>query len=329
MTFVNRSAAALLGWSAADLEGRESHPVWHHTKKDGTPHPPEECPILATVRSGKRVTVTEDIFWRRDGTKFLVEYVSTPLRADGQLVGAVVLFRDVSHEARLEAIAAAVESMNSLGFVFSAVRHELGNPVNSVKMALSVLRKNVGRLDPDSICGYVDRCLLELGRVEELLSSLKTYSLYEDVRLREVGLRAFVKDFSEFVGLDFAARGVVVEVAEGGADVIVSADPRALRQVLLNLVANSAEAMERTGGRIRLVAFSEQGWGGIRVVDDGPGMSADAMRDLFQPFYTTKTSGTGLGLVIARKMMTRMNGTIEVESEPGRGTTMVLALPSV
>jgi PAS domain S-box-containing protein len=328
MTFVNRSAAVLLGWSAADLEGRESHFVWHHTKKDGTPHPASECPILETIRSGKRVPVTGDVFWRRDGTRFLVEYVATPLRADGQLVGAVVLFRDVSHEARLEAVAAAVESMNSLGFVFSAVRHELGNPVNSVKMALSVMRKNVGRLDPDAICGYVDRCLLELGRVEELLSSLKTYSLYEDVRLRELGLHAFVKEFSEFVVLDFAARGVVVEVAEGGADVIVSADPRALRQVLLNLVANSAEAMEKTGGRVRLVVFSEQSWGGIRVVDDGPGMSADSLRDLFQPFYTTKTSGTGLGLVIARKMMTRMNGTIEVESEPGRGTTMVLALPS-
>ena len=329
MTFVNRSAAVLLGWSPSELEGRESHSLWHHTKKDGAPHPASECPILDTIQTGKSVTVSEDVFWRRDGTKFLVEYVSTPLREEGQLTGAVILFRDVSREARLESIAAAVELMHSLGFVFAAVRHELGNPVNSVKMALSVLRKNAGRLDPESVRSYIDRCLLELGRVEDLLSSLKTYSLYEDVRLRELGLRGFVREFGDFVRHDFAARGVAVEVEAGGEDVLVSADPRALRQVLLNLVANAAEAMEGTGGRVRLVVFSERDWGGIRVVDDGPGMSADTVRDLFQPFYTTKTAGTGLGLVIARKMMTRMSGTIEVESEPGRGTTMVLALHAV
>jgi signal transduction histidine kinase len=139
----------------------------------------------------------------------------------------------------------------------------------------------------------------------------------------------FVTELGEFVRRDYAARGVTIGVDAGSEDVCVVADPRALRQVLLNLLANAAEAMGSDGGHVRLVVFSEEHWGGIRVVDDGPGMTADTLRNLFQPFFTTKADGTGLGLVIARKMMTRMKGTIEVESEPGRGTKMVLALRTV
>jgi signal transduction histidine kinase len=216
--------------------------------------------------------------------------------------------------------------MNSLGFVFSAVRHELGNPVNSVKMALSVLRKNLDRFDAETVRDFVDRSLLELGRVEELLASLRTYSLYEDVQLRVLDLAGFVREFVDFVSRDFAARGVSVVTEPQDDPVFAAADPRALRHVLLNLVANAAEAMEAKGGRIRLGVLAEGDWAGIRVEDDGSGMSADTLGNLFRPFYTTKTKGTGLGLVIAKKMMTKMGGTIEAESAPGAGTTMSLSL---
>ncbi len=80
------------------------------------------------------------------------------------------------------------------------------------------------------------------------------------------------------------------------------------------------------GGQIRLRITSEGEWVGIRVEDDGPGMSAETLANLFRPFYTTKASGTGLGLVIAKKMMTKMGGTIEAASNPGGGTTMTLSL---
>lgn len=326
MTFVNKAAAALLGWSIGELLGVHSHRCWHHTRPDGTPHPEEECPILTSLRSGTRVSVSDDVFFRQDGSRFPVRYEASPKRQDGRIVGAVVVFRDMSREERLESIAAAVETMNSLGFVFSAVRHELGNPVNSVKMALSVLRKNLDRFDAGTVRDFVDRSLLELGRVEELLASLRTYSLYEDVQIRVLDLNAFVGDFAGFVARDFAGRGVSVAAERHAGPAFAAADPRALRHVLLNLVANAAEAMEADGGSVRLVVVAESEWAGIRVEDDGPGMSEDTLGNLFRPFYTTKTKGTGLGLVIAKKMMTKMGGTIEAVSMPGAGTTMSLSL---
>lgn len=328
LTFLNRAAADHLGWSAEDLLGERTHERFHHTRRDGSPHPPPECPVLATIRDGRRVEVSEDVFWRRDGSRFPVHYVATPIREDGRLAGAVVVFRDVSREERLESIAEAVETMNGLGYVFSTVRHELGNPVNSVKMALSVLRKSLGRLDPDTVRGYVERSLAELSRVEELLASLKNYSLYEDVAMREIDLGEFVRGFVAFVSRDFEARSVQVAAATAPGPVRVSADPRALRQVLLNLVANAAEAMDGRPGSVRLAIVPERDWASVRVEDDGPGMDPEVCRNLFRPFYTTKKSGTGLGLVIAKKMMARMGGAIDVESVRGHGTTITLSLRS-
>lgn len=84
--------------------------------------------------------------------------------------------------------------------------------------------------------------------------------------------------------------------------------------------------MEARGGSIRLGVLSEGDWAGIRVEDDGPGMSTDTLGNLFRPFYTTKTKGTGLGLVIAKKMMTKMGGAIDAVSASGAGTTMSLSL---
>ena len=327
ITFVNKAASVLLGWSVGELLGSDSHRCWHHTRPDGSAHPAADCPILASMRTGARVSVSDDVFCRKDGSRFPVRYEASPKREDGRIVGAVVVFRDVSREERLESIAAAVVSMNSLGFVFSAVRHELGNPVNSVKMALSVLRKNLDRFDPATVSGLVDRSLVELGRVEELLANLKTYSLYEDVQIRVIDASAFVSDFAAFVSRDFASRGVTIAVEPSASPALAATDARALRHVLLNLVANAAEAMEPRGeGRIRLRITSEGEWVGIRVEDDGPGMSAETLANLFRPFYTTKASGTGLGLVIAKKMMTKMGGTIEAASNSGGGTTMALSL---
>lgn len=326
ITFVNKAAAAQLGWNVGELLGADSHRCWHHTRSDGSTRPSSDCPILGSIRTGARVSVTDDVFCRKDGSRFPVRYEASPKREEGRVVGAVVVFHDVSREERLESIAAAVESMNSLGFVFSAVRHELGNPVNSVKMALSVLRKNLDRFDPTTVSGLIDRSLVELARVEELLASLKTYSLYEDVQIRVLDLAVFVSDFASFVSRDFAGRGVAVSVEEADGATFAAADSRALRHVLLNLVANAAEAMAPSGGRIRLRTTSEGEWVGIRVEDDGPGMSAETLANLFRPFYTTKASGTGLGLVIAKKMMTKMGGTIEAATNPGGGTTMTLSL---
>jgi len=95
-TFVNPAAAKMLGYEAEELLGRPSHSTWHHTKPDGSPYPREECPIYAAFRDGAVHRVSTDVFWRKDGVSFPVEYASMPIYEQGRLAGAVVTFSDIT-----------------------------------------------------------------------------------------------------------------------------------------------------------------------------------------------------------------------------------------
>lgn len=95
-TFVNPSAASMLGHRIEDLVGRNMHDVLHHSKPDGTPYPADACPIRAAIRDGQVHRVVDEVFWRKDGTSFPVEYVSTPIREADRVVGAVIVFRDIT-----------------------------------------------------------------------------------------------------------------------------------------------------------------------------------------------------------------------------------------
>jgi len=99
-TFVNPAAARMIGWTTAELIGKTQHEILHHTKPDGTPYPGEECPIYAAMKDGEVRHIQSEVFWRKDGTSFPIEYTSTPIWDDKKLTGAVVVFRDITHRKR-------------------------------------------------------------------------------------------------------------------------------------------------------------------------------------------------------------------------------------
>ena len=101
-TFVNPAAAKMLGWTAKELLGQPMHSLLHHTHPDGTDYPREECPIYAAFKDGAVHEVRDEVFWRKDGSSFPVEYTSTPVLENGNLAGAVVVFRDVSERKKAE-----------------------------------------------------------------------------------------------------------------------------------------------------------------------------------------------------------------------------------
>ncbi|MEW8585457.1 MAG: PhnD/SsuA/transferrin family substrate-binding protein, partial [Candidatus Thiodiazotropha sp.] len=102
-TFFNRAAERITGWKADDVIGRNQHEILHHTHADGSPHKAEECPVYQTFRENQARYVSDDVFWRRDGSSFPVEYSSTPIWDDsGKTVGSVVVFRDTTRRKRAE-----------------------------------------------------------------------------------------------------------------------------------------------------------------------------------------------------------------------------------
>jgi PAS domain S-box-containing protein len=101
-TFVNPAAAQMIGWEANELIGRNQHGILHHSRPDGTPYPKEDCKIYAAFKDGQVHHVTDEVFWRKDGTSFPVDYVSTPIHEGGRIVGAVVVFTDSSERKQIE-----------------------------------------------------------------------------------------------------------------------------------------------------------------------------------------------------------------------------------
>ena len=278
--------------------------------------------FLSETRSGDATRTAPDRLSRRFGDRLygFSCYESGRFRW--------IFCRDISESARLESIAEVIEISNSFAHVFAAVRHEIGNPINSVKMALTVLRRNLSRFDTDTIEDYLDRSLADLGRTEDLLASLRSLSFYEDLKLEPITLDEWLSGFAAMARPSLGERRVALEWSTGAPGAMVHVDPRALRQILVNLVANASEAtagVERP--EIRIETCRREGLVELRVVDNGPGIRPELLGQMFRPFFTTKETGTGLGLVIVRKLLARMDGLVELRSHLGEGTAAIVTLP--
>jgi PAS domain S-box-containing protein len=265
---------------------------------------------------------------KKDGQK-IITLVSPRgiFNSAGKYKGSFAVVTDITEKLRLESIAEAVNTMDNIGFIFSGVRHEIGNPVNSIKMALSVLKQNLDSYSKEMIREYADRMLSEIVRMEYLLKAMKSFNLFETMDLIDVNMTTFMDNFLRLTSGDFAKKGIRIEtdIAE---TLWAYIDPRALQQVLLNVMTNASDALDgRENARITVRVAKLGNMINIAVEDNGSGMSEEQVEDLFKPFYTTKEKGTGLGLVISKKMMTKMKGLIEVVSEKDKGTIVDLFVP--
>jgi signal transduction histidine kinase len=239
-----------------------------------------------------------------------------------------IFVSDITEKTRLAAVAEAVNTMNNLGYIFSGIRHELGNPVNSVKTAATVLKQNLGSFSRETVAEYVDRMLADLNRVEVLLRDLKSYSMYEAPETRDVDLPGLVENLVAMSRRDFARERIRITTILRPEAGRVRADPRALQQVLLNLMTNAADALRgRPDQEIAISTRLIDGRVLVTIRDNGCGIPEEQRKHLFIPFSTTKTTGTGLGLVIVQKMLAKMGGTVEIESAAGIGTAVTINLP--
>ncbi|MBI5896005.1 MAG: response regulator [Desulfobacterales bacterium] len=247
---------------------------------------------------------------------------------EGPIEGYQGIIRDITDKKRLESVAEAANLMENLGYIFSGIRHEIGNPINSIKMALSVLSIHLDRYPPETIRQFVERAMGEVTRVEYLLKALKNFSMYETTELEPMAMEPFMRRFLALVEEDFAQKRIRIQFKVPEAETVAIADQRVFHQVLLNLLTNAADALEKIEDpRIEIVVQPLHGAVQVQVIDNGCGLSESEQRNLFRPFYTSKSKGTGLGLVIVRKMLAKMNGAIRIDSSHGLGTTVTMTLP--
>ncbi len=234
---------------------------------------------------------------------------------------------DTTEKRRLEALANAINLVQQTGYVFAGIRHELGNPINSIKTALSVLQKHGDVFSWEKRAAYYARMLDEVDRIDFLLRSLRNYNAHESVEVETFELNEHICGFLRVADTG-ASDDVDVQWSPAQQDLLVRADPRGLYQVLLNLVKNAGDAV--TGTLEPVISLSTRRRGDVAIVDvtdNGRGMSAQQLESIGRPFSTTKAKGTGLGLCVSQRVLASMDGILEFESTLGRGTTARILLP--
>ena len=331
---VNPAAARMTGFSLRELQAATSiHEAIHHSRPDGSPYPPSDCPMQQMLQNGVQC-VSEEVFWRKSGESFPVEYSASPIYEDGEIAGAVVMFQDIADRKRLEKSLEQANRVASLGRVAATIAHEFNNVLMGIQPFAEVMGRN--KAADATIQKAAEQIISSVNRGKRVTQSILRFTQPAEPSLQPVTLSDWLHQLVPELRAVIGQR-IVIDIDVPDRPIAVFCDSVQLQQVVTNLVINARDAMP-DGGTITLtIADSDSRqhfpFGNIppemvllAVRDTGTGMSAAVQKSIFDPLFTTKRSGTGLGLAVAQQVVTRHGGSIHVQSAPGAGTTFFILL---
>jgi PAS domain S-box-containing protein len=340
-TFINQAACKMLGYSRQQLLGRNIHETVHAHRKDGEPYPPEQCPMNLTARNGEANRVVDELFWPADGEPFPVEYASNPVYHDQELQGAVITFSDIRERKRAEESFRETAKLESLGVLAGGVAHDFNNLLTGILGNASLVLESPSISKADREClGFV---IEASQRAADLTRQLLAYAGKGKYEIRSIDLPAFVKEAAPLLQT-MIPRTVRLNLCLDSSSLVLEGDPSQIQQVLMNLVINGGEAIAVPhSGTVTVSTFREtiaqskaKKLGSdiipgefvvLQVNDTGAGMKPDVQARIFDPFYTTKFTGRGLGLAAVAGIVKGHRGAIEVHSEVGNGTEFRVYFP--
>jgi len=327
ITFVNSAASALTGYPVHELVGRRPHALIHHTRADGTPHPDADCTTCAGVAGRRLESGPDEVYFRKDGTSFPVEFTMSPIVEGGEITGSVVVFRDVSERREVERLKDEFTSV---------VSHELRTPLTSIRGSLGLLAGGaLGEL-PAKGRRMLEIAVANTDRLVRLINDILDIEKIDSGRVamepRACAAHELVQQAAEIMQQAAVAAEVRLTASADAGDVM--ADPDRVVQTLTNLISNAVKfSPPGTGVAVRAerqgddVLFS--------VADRGRGIPAENLDAIFERFQQVDSSdsrekgGTGLGLAICRSIVNQHGGRIWAESELGQGSTFHFTLQAV
>jgi signal transduction histidine kinase len=223
------------------------------------------------------------------------------------------------------------ERLAAVGKIAAQITHEVRNPLSSIGLNAEMLEEEVGALEGppaqvEEARQLVRAIVKEVDRLTEITEQYLRFARLPRPKLEREDLRQIVASLCAFLRQEMDGRGVAVEVEAPPDLPLVSADEHQLRQALLNLLRNAGEAMAG-GGRLTLTMGSDDKLVTLRIRDSGQGIAPEHLAKIFDPFFSTKEHGTGLGLALTQQIVVEHGGSIDVESAPGQGTTFTVRLP--
>ena len=325
-TFVNPAAARMLGWEVEALIGQPIQDIVCHTMYDGTPRSYDTCPLLAACRDGLVRHVPEEVFWRKDGTHFLVEYVSTPMHEHDAPMGAVIIFKDITERKRIEREMQRTDRMALVGQLASGLAHEIGTPLNIIAgnaelLGMELRESGLGTSEVDAIIQHADR-------ITRLIQQLLTFARAKDQSMAMLAVQDPLTNALRLLETRFQRQGITVRLEVSPELPLIYGRSEQLEQVFLNVLVNAWHAMPEGGTLTIAAAETSHRTVRLHFGDTGVGMSAEVLAHACEPFYSTKGErGTGLGLAICQQIIDSHQGMLHLTSRSGEGTTVIVELP--
>lgn len=268
---------------------------------------------------------------KKNGDTVMLGMTATLLKDEaGTVRGIIITFQDITKIVEMQEQVRRQERLASIGSLAAGIAHEIRNPLASVSGSVQVLRNELELKDENR--NLMDIVVKETDRLNTIISDFLEYARPRSTQLQHIELGTMLdetilllknsKEFSENISVK----------RYGSPHMIVPGDAQRLRQVFWNLLINACQAMP-SGGEITISAvpcspeLGEGAWGQIIIADTGSGIARENLNKIFEPFFTTKPKGTGLGLAIAYRIIQDHDGSITLDSEVGKGTTVAIMLP--
>ena len=334
ITLMNRVSEELTGWPAAEARGRPLDEVFRIINE--RTRTPCESPVSKVLRTGRVVGLANHTaLIARDGTERLIADSGAPIRDPRSVViGVVLVFRDVTEQTRAEEELQRIDKLDSIGILAGGIAHDFNNLLASILGNVGLARMY---LDPhtrsQSLLEKAERATL---RAKDLTQQLLTFARGGAPLRQATSIRGIVKESAAFA----LSGSNVLCTYDIPADLEpADVDPGQISQVIHNLVLNAVQAMP-DGGRVEISCrnrrlHEEDGlpvapgpYLHLSIRDDGPGIPAEMSARVFDPYFTTKDHGCGLGLAVTHSIVAKHDGHIRLRSQPGRGTTAEVFLPA-
>ena len=321
---INESLLNRLGLQRKDVIGRYCYEITHHQDLpcSGDHHP---CPLIQTMETEKPSQTTH-IHLNRDKKKIYYSISTYPLLENGDVIGAIEVSRDITNDINVQKAMMQQEKLASVGRLSAGVAHEINNPLTTILTTAMLILED---LDPQDL-NYqeLETITKETLRCRKIVTSLLDFARQSTPARKPCDINNVVNESVILTNKQAAFKDLTL-VYEPGADIPpVQLDKGQIQQSIINLIINAVEATD-AGGSISISTTYRPNRKRVEITvsDTGEGMSEDTISKIFDPFYTTKDNGNGLGLAITHGIIEQHNGTIDVDSQSGRGTTFTIKLP--
>jgi signal transduction histidine kinase len=343
ITYLNEAACGLFGLEAGDVIGKRLDDRIRGLD------------LESLTKSGGPVSHDIEIFYPQN--RFINFYivplmieprdsvaVATPLRGveeqtghrpvatkTMQQVGHVMILRDITESRRTAQQTIESERLNALTLLAAGVAHEIGNPLNSLHIHLQLMERSVQNLDDGAkaeLQQSIDVARSEVSRLDSIVTQFLRAIRPSRPQLRTENVNTIVEEAVRFFTPEIQDRDIVVEQELRSDLPLLRLDRDQMKQAFYNVIKNSLEAMKRHG-TLRIRTDRDDTHVLITFVDTGGGMSAENLSRVFEPYFTTKPSGTGLGLLIVRRIVREHGGELSIESSQDKGLTLTIRLPYI